>query len=151
MFENDKLKEIGGSPIYMAPETLISGNFSYASDIWALGCILYELCMLQSPFDFVNVSWFIILSMVFQKNLFSIIFSFFSILCWNIQKSMDELIEYTSSKLYKPIDTALMYSEELKYLCDMLLDPDASSRITINQIIASPFIMIQFYYSYFDI
>lgn len=56
MFENDKLKEIGGSPIYMAPETLMSSNFSYASDIWALGCILYELCMLKSPFEFVNVS-----------------------------------------------------------------------------------------------
>lgn len=44
-----------------------------------------------------------------------------------------------------------MYGEELTILCDMLLDPAASSRATINQIIASPFIMIQYYYSYFDI
>lgn len=64
---------------------------------------------------------------------------------------MDELIKCTTGKLYDPIDTALMYGEELTILCDMLLDPAASSRATINQIIASPFIMIQYYYSYFDI
>lgn len=56
MFESNKLKEIGGSPIYMAPETLTHNHFSYASDIWALGCVLYELCMMKSPFHFVNVS-----------------------------------------------------------------------------------------------
>lgn len=41
---------ICGTPFYMAPETLLSKTFSFASDIWALGCLLYELCALSSPF-----------------------------------------------------------------------------------------------------
>lgn len=52
----EKTKEAGGSPIYMAPETLIHNHFSFASDIWALGCILYELCMLSAAFGAVEVS-----------------------------------------------------------------------------------------------
>lgn len=49
-------KEAGGSPIYMAPETLIHHRFSFASDIWALGCILYELCTLSAAFGSADVS-----------------------------------------------------------------------------------------------
>lgn len=52
---NKQVKESGGSPIYMAPETLIHNRFSFASDIWALGCILYELCTLSAAFGFVEV------------------------------------------------------------------------------------------------
>lgn len=57
ILRQNKAKEAGGSPIYMAPETLIHNNFTFSSDIWALGCILYELCTLQAAFDFVEV-WF---------------------------------------------------------------------------------------------
>lgn len=53
---SNKIKEAAGSPIYMAPETLIYNHFSFASDIWALGCILYELCLLESAFGDVEVS-----------------------------------------------------------------------------------------------
>lgn len=30
--------------IYCAPELLIHGKYSKKSDIWAMGCILYEVC-----------------------------------------------------------------------------------------------------------
>ncbi|ESU40039.1 Serine/threonine protein kinase [Giardia duodenalis] len=38
-----------GSPAYMAPETLIYNSTSPASDIWALGVIIYELAALKRP------------------------------------------------------------------------------------------------------
>ncbi|EET02297.1 Coiled-coil protein [Giardia duodenalis ATCC 50581] len=38
-----------GSPTYMAPETLLEGKITPASDIWALGVILYELAALRKP------------------------------------------------------------------------------------------------------
>lgn len=34
----------------MPPETIQYNDISFASDIWALGCILYEFCMLGHPF-----------------------------------------------------------------------------------------------------
>ncbi|XP_055324406.1 uncharacterized protein LOC129578992 [Sitodiplosis mosellana] len=54
VFQRNETKEMGGSPIYMAPETLIHKHFSFSSDIWALGCILYELCALQPAFGAVQ-------------------------------------------------------------------------------------------------
>lgn len=37
-----------GTPVYMAPETLLHGKTSTASDIWALGVIIYELTTLRT-------------------------------------------------------------------------------------------------------
>ncbi|CAM9893981.1 unnamed protein product, partial [Choristocarpus tenellus] len=39
-----------GSPLYMSPETLEGKGHEMVSDIWSLGCVLYELAMLTSPF-----------------------------------------------------------------------------------------------------
>jgi len=40
-----------GSPSYMAPEVCTDGLYSFASDMWALGCVLYEMCALTVAFD----------------------------------------------------------------------------------------------------
>jgi len=40
-----------GTPYYMSPELCSDGTYSFASDIWALGCILYEMTALRTPFD----------------------------------------------------------------------------------------------------
>jgi serine/threonine protein kinase len=39
---------------YLSPEQLDSGLCSPQTDIWALGCLIYEACMLQSPFRHPN-------------------------------------------------------------------------------------------------
>lgn len=39
-----------GSPSYMAPEMYIGSEYDQRVDIWAAGCILYELCEFQPPF-----------------------------------------------------------------------------------------------------
>ena len=40
---------LAGTPSYMAPETFIHSKTSRASDIWALGVIIYELATLERP------------------------------------------------------------------------------------------------------
>lgn len=39
-----------GTPYYMSPELFKGGIYNYKTDIWSLGCILYELITLQKPF-----------------------------------------------------------------------------------------------------
>jgi serine/threonine protein kinase len=40
-----------GTPYYMSPELFKNAKYSYKSDVWALGCVLYEMCNLRHAFD----------------------------------------------------------------------------------------------------
>ncbi|KAB1267607.1 Serine/threonine-protein kinase Nek3, partial [Camelus dromedarius] len=41
-----------GTPYYVPPEIWENMPYNNKSDIWSLGCILYELCTLKHPFSF---------------------------------------------------------------------------------------------------
>ncbi|KAK0569139.1 hypothetical protein OC861_001279 [Tilletia horrida] len=43
-----------GTPYYMSPELATGSAYDAKSDIWALGCIVYELCAKRPPFDAAN-------------------------------------------------------------------------------------------------
>jgi serine/threonine protein kinase len=40
-----------GTPYYLCPEICKGKPYSWGSDIWAMGCILHEMCALRVPFD----------------------------------------------------------------------------------------------------
>ena len=40
-----------GTPFYMCPELMRKQRYSYKADMWALGCVLYELTTLRHAFD----------------------------------------------------------------------------------------------------
>ncbi|CAN6651930.1 hypothetical protein TRVA0_025S01464 [Trichomonascus vanleenenianus] len=40
-----------GTPYYMSPEVLMDQPYTPQSDIWSLGCVIYELCSLHPPFQ----------------------------------------------------------------------------------------------------
>lgn len=44
-----------GTPNYISPEVVNSQPYSTKSDVWALGCVLYELCTLKPAFPGRNV------------------------------------------------------------------------------------------------
>jgi len=43
-----------GTPYYLSPELWEEKAYDHKSDIWSLGCVLYELCTLKHPFTGMN-------------------------------------------------------------------------------------------------
>ena len=39
-----------GTPYYASPEVWKDEPYSYKSDLWSIGCVIYELCALRPPF-----------------------------------------------------------------------------------------------------
>eukprot|EP00919_Chromeraceae_sp_WS-2016_P005867 GHVR01013803.1.p1 GENE.GHVR01013803.1~~GHVR01013803.1.p1 ORF type:complete len:303 (-),score=65.39 GHVR01013803.1:65-928(-) len=47
----DMAQTMVGTPYYISPEIVAERPYSYKSDVWSLGVILYELCTLTHPFE----------------------------------------------------------------------------------------------------
>ena len=52
-----------GTPYYVSPEVVKGAGYDWKSDVWSLGCLLYELALLRSPFEMEGAS----LMAVFKK------------------------------------------------------------------------------------
>jgi serine/threonine protein kinase len=39
-----------GTPLYMSPEVIRNDGYDFKSDVWSLGCVIYELITFKSPF-----------------------------------------------------------------------------------------------------
>jgi len=49
--KQDLARTMTGTPYYLSPEVFQSRPYSFKSDIWALGCILFEMASLSVAFD----------------------------------------------------------------------------------------------------
>jgi serine/threonine protein kinase len=69
-----------GTPYYLSPEICEGKPYNSRSDIWSLGCVLYELCSLRHAFEAANMRS---LGMVRAYYIIAIFFSFLMKYHWN--------------------------------------------------------------------
>ena len=50
-FTLEKVRTVVGTPYYLSPEIVENKPYSFNSDIWSLGVLLYEMVCLNMPFD----------------------------------------------------------------------------------------------------
>lgn len=46
----DKARTVVGTPYYLSPEIIENKPYSFKSDVWSMGVLLYEMCALTPPF-----------------------------------------------------------------------------------------------------
>ena len=51
LIQTNFAKTFIGTPYYLSPEICMEKPYNDKSDVWAIGCILYELCCFNYPFD----------------------------------------------------------------------------------------------------
>ena len=97
-----------GTPYYASPEIWLDKPYDYKSDVWSLGCILYELCQLKPPFRGTSL-----------KNLY-----------YNIQRGIYEpIMNYYSEDLRNIIDIMLRTDPNMRPNTGQIL----KSKIIINK------------------
>ena len=52
----DKANTYIGTPYYLSPEIVQNMDYSFKSDIWSLGVLLYEMVCLKVPFEANNLA-----------------------------------------------------------------------------------------------
>lgn len=53
----EKAKTMVGTPYYLSPEIIENKPYTFSSDMWSLGVVLYELCTLKPPFNAENLKY----------------------------------------------------------------------------------------------
>ena len=97
-----------GTPYYASPEIWLDKPYNFKSDMWSLGCILYELCQLKPPFRGTSL-----------KNL-----------CFNIQRGIYEpIMSFYSDDLKKIIDLMLRTDPNMRPTTGQIL----KSKLIINK------------------
>ena len=77
-----------GTPIYSSPEIWQNNPYSYKSDLWSVGCIIYEMCCLRPPFKGKNYDE---LGDNICKGKIEKISSRYSVELWNMIKKLLEV------------------------------------------------------------
>lgn len=50
-FTLDQAYSTIGTPFYLSPEICLGVSYNFKTDVWMLGCLFYELCCLNRPFQ----------------------------------------------------------------------------------------------------
>lgn len=113
--DNECANTVVGSPIYMAPEVFNNVPYNNKSDVWALGCLLYEIVALKPLFNANNVA---------------------QIYCQILNLNNSSNLLNTHS---------FIYTKQLTTLISIMLQQNPSARPTTSYLLQLPYIQDELY------
>ncbi|KFW05439.1 Serine/threonine-protein kinase Nek5, partial [Eurypyga helias] len=108
-----------GTPYYLSPEICENRPYNNKTDIWSLGCVLYELCALKHPV------------------ILTVLFLLFSLIKFE-GNSLHQLVLKICRGRFHPVSPN--YSYDLRLLISQLLKISPRDRPSINSILRKPFL-----------
>ncbi|NXO59925.1 NEK5 kinase, partial [Aramus guarauna] len=108
-----------GTPYYLSPEICENRPYNNKTDIWSLGCVLYELCALKHPV-ILTVLFLLFLLIKFEAN------------------SLHQLVLKICRGRFHPVSPN--YSYDLRILISQLFKISPRDRPSINSILRKPFL-----------
>ncbi len=121
-----------GTPLYMSPEALRGDGYDMKSDIWSLGCVLYELAMLRSPFKEEGLKMFQLFEKIVKCDYKPLPggpdFDQSQSLSLSTSTDANVLAEAAESSAAAATCPARGFSEDLRYLTSCMICRDPSHR-----------------------
>lgn len=113
-----------GTPYYLSPELCEEKPYNNKSDIWSLGCVLYELCTFQHPFEAQNQGALILKILRGKYNKIPATFSL------SLQEMVDKLL--TKDYRQRPdIDEILRHPAVVERMKKLGIEPPRSDQLKI--------------------
>ncbi|NWS43428.1 NEK5 kinase, partial [Probosciger aterrimus] len=109
-----------GTPYYLSPEICENQPYNNKTDIWSLGCVLYELCALKHPVTILNVLFLLFSLIKFEGN------------------SLHQLVLKICRGHFHPVSPN--YSYDLRILISQLFKVSPRDRPSISSILRKPFL-----------
>ncbi|KFP69020.1 Serine/threonine-protein kinase Nek5, partial [Cariama cristata] len=108
-----------GTPYYLSPEICENRPYNNKTDIWSLGCVLYELCALKHPV------------------ILTVLFLLFSLIKFE-GDSLHQLVLKICRGHFRPVSPN--YSYDLRILISQLFKISPRDRPSISSILRKPFL-----------
>lgn len=126
----EKAKTVVGTPYYLSPEIIESKPYSFKSDIWSLGVLLYEMCALQPPFNG-NSLQFLALKIV--KGAYASIPPVYSKGLQNLIRSMLSVDPNKRPTIHQILSSSLLMDRITNFLSESKKEDEFSHTVLHNQ------------------